>query len=189
MPESLKEIQRELSRHSSEKVRASTHKFVPAAQNVYGVTMPVINELAKKYKEGGFPLVQDLWRSGAYEENVLAAKILGRIAKKDPDLTLKLIERFSRDISDWAVCDTLGMQSPKAIVKTHAKEIFGISNRLIRSRNFWQRRLALVLSEWYTRDRTFHPQIKKLLAAVKNDEEYYVQKAVEWINRNFSKGK
>ena len=183
----LSVIQSELKKLSNEKMRASFRKFVPGSQNVYGVKMPFVNELAKKYKEGGFELVQELWRAGAFEERVLAAKMLGRIAKKNPEKTISLIKQFSKDISDWAVCDTLGMQSPKPINKSHAKEIFALSNELIKSKNFWQRRLALVLSEWYTRDKVFHPQIKVLLAQVKNDDEYYVKKAIVWINRNFEK--
>lgn len=186
---SVKEIKKVLSAQSSETVKASTRKFVPAAQNVYGVKMPLVNELSKKYKEGGFELVTSLWVFGAFEERLLSAKILGRIAKQNPARTLLLIEKFSKDISDWAICDTLGMQSPKSLVKTNAKEIFAISTRLVKSKNLWQRRLALVLSEWYTRDRSFHPQIRKLLTAVRNDEEYYVKKAVTWIGKNFSKGK
>ena len=183
----ISEIQAELKRLSDEKVREGFQKFVPGSQNTYGVKMPFVNELAKKYKEGGFELVQQLWKLGAFEERVLAAKMLGRIAKQNPEKTISLIQKFSKDIYDWAVCDTLGMQSPKPINKSHAKEIFSLSNELIHSKNFWQRRLSLVLSEWYTRDKSYHPEIRSLLAKVKNDNEYYVKKAIVWINRNFEK--
>ncbi len=183
----LKEIQKELKKLSDEKVKSSVKKFIPHLQNSYGVKMPVINVLAKKYKDGSFEIAEQLWKSGAFEERILAAKILGKIAKKNPGRTIALIRKFSEEISDWAVCDTLGMQSPKAINSTHAKEIFSLSNELISSENFWQRRIAIVLSEWYTRDQSYHPQIKNLLSKVKNDKEYYVKKAVIWINRNFEK--
>ena len=155
----------------------------------YGVRNPVLNELAKEYKGSGFELVVALWKGEYIEEKILAAKLLGKIARKDPERTLKLIKQFSKDITDWAVCDTLAMQSPKAINKTHADEIFEISCSLIVSKNLWQRRFALVLSEWYTRDKKYHPAINKLLDQVKDDEEYYVKKAVVWIRRNFKKGK
>lgn len=149
----------------------------------------MLNELAKQFKDGGFELAEELWQCSHIEEKILAAKLLGHVAKRDPDKTLALIRRFSKDISNWAVCDTLGMQAPKKINKTHAKEIFEISRVLISSKNHWQRRLALVLSEWYTRDKSFHPAIKQLLKKVENDDEYYVKKAVVWIIRNFSKGR
>ena len=53
----------------------------------------------------------------------------------------------------------------------------------------WQRRLSLVMVEWYTRNKAFHPAIKLLVNNLKNDEEYYVKKAIVWINKNFTKGK
>ena|SRR5687767_1416036 len=183
----LAEIQEVLRKNSSAAGKASAEKFVPGSQKVYGVRMPVLNDIAKKTNGDALELAEELWASGAFEERVLAAKLLNKVANKDPGRALKLIEKFSKDISDWAVCDTLGMQSPKKINKSHSEDIFVLSEKLIHSKNPWQRRLAIVLSEWYTRDKKFHPRIKKLLAVVKNDPEYYVKKAIVWINRNFEK--
>jgi 3-methyladenine DNA glycosylase AlkD len=46
-----------------------------------------------------------------------------------------------------------------------------------------------VLAEWYTRIKSLHPEIKKLVKNLENDEEYYVKKAIVWINKNLAKGK
>ncbi|MEI9809158.1 MAG: hypothetical protein WDO16_15575 [Bacteroidota bacterium] len=43
--------------------------------------------------------------------------------------------------------------------------------------------------EWYTRDSGRHAEIKKLVKALEDDEEYYVKKAVAWIKRNFTNRK
>ena len=185
----LKEIQQELRSKFSEQAKATTLKFVPNAVFVYGIRTPVLNEMAKEYKDGGFELVKELWMSGAFEEKMIAAKMLGRICKKDPDAALNLVKYFTKDISDWAVCDTVGMQSLKPITKLKQKEIFSLSKKLLRSKNLWERRLSLVLVEVYTKDRSFHPEIEKRVKALENDKEYYVKKAVEWINRNLKKGK
>jgi 3-methyladenine DNA glycosylase AlkD len=130
-----------------------------------------------------------LWTAGALEEKILAIKILGRIAKKDPLRSLALVEQFAKKISNWAVCDALGMQGLKPILKTHQKEIFALAKKYNRSADPWQRRLSLVLVEWYTRVKELHPEIKKLVKALEQDEEYYVKKAIAWINKNFEKGK
>jgi 3-methyladenine DNA glycosylase AlkD len=185
----LKNIQKVLRDNASPEGKTAHQKFVPGVEKVYGTRAPVINELAKQYKDRDFNLVEELWNCKHIEEKILAGKLLGQIAKKNPDKTLTLIKKFSGDITDWAVCDTLGMQAPKKINKSHAKEIFQISNTLINAKNLWQRRLALVLVEWYTRDKRYHPSIKQLVKKVENDKEYYVKKAVVWINRNFSKGR
>ena len=185
----LKRIQKELQEHSTPEAKAAALKFVPNAEKVYGIRTPLLNVMAKKYKEGGFDLVKELWNSGAFEEKMLAAKMLNVISKKDPALSLKLVTSFSKNISDWAVCDTLGMQSLKPVAKKIQKEIFDLSAKLIKSKNLWERRLSLVIIEVFTKDRSLHPEIIKRVKMLENDEEYYVKKAVVWIKRNLEKGR
>jgi 3-methyladenine DNA glycosylase AlkD len=185
----LKGIQEELMSQAETNAKESTGKAVPTSQKVYGVRMPVINEMAKEYKAGGFDLVQALWDSGAYEERLLAAKLLGKVAKKDPDRTLKLIDQFSGEISDWAVCDTLGMQSLKPILSVRQKEIFAMAGEYVHSENLWKRRLALVLVEGYTKQDDLREDIESLVRQLANDKEHYVKKAVQWIKSNLKKSR
>lgn len=185
----LKEIQQILIAQSGEATKASHRKFVPGNDTLYGVKMPVLNELAAKFKDAGFELTEELWKAGSLEEKVLAVKMLGKIAKKDPERSLKLIQLFAKNIGNWAVCDAMGMQGLKPILKTHQREIFALAKKYNSSMDPWQRRLSLVLVEWYTRIPSLHPEIKKLVKNLENDDEYYVKKAVVWINKNFKKGK
>ena len=189
MPALLKQAQKELEANSTPEVKAATLKFVPGATKVYGIRMPILNEMAKKYKAGSFDLVQALWNSGAFEERVIAAKMLREICKTNPQQSLDLVSSFSKDIADWALCDTLGMQSLKPIAKKMQKEIFELSAKLLKSKNFWERRLSLVIIEVFTKDKTLQPEIMKRVKALEDDEEYYVRKAVVWIKKNFIKGK
>lgn len=174
----LNKIQHILKAATSEKVLKSQKKFVPGLNNAYGVPMPVLNEIAKNYKSGSFELVEALWKEGALEERILAAKLLGKIALKDAAKTLRLAEQFSAEITNWAVCDAIGMQSLKPLVKKYSNEIFSLARKLNISQNLWQLRLSLVMVEWYTRDEGRHIEINKLISALENDKEYYVKKAV-----------
>ena len=185
----LKQVQKELKENATPEAKAAALKFVPNAEKVYGIRTPVLNVMAKKYKEGGFDLVKELWDSGAFEEKLLAAKLLNVICKRDPPLSLKIVAGFSKDISDWATCDSIGMQSLKPVAKKIQKEIFELSAKLVKSKNLWERRLSLVLIEGFTKDRSLHPEIIKRVKMLENDEEYYVKKAVVWIKRNFEKGR
>ena len=185
----LKQVQKELKENATPEAKAAALKFVPNAEKVYGIRTPVLNVMAKKYKEGGFDLVKELWDSGAFEEKLLAAKLLNVICKRDPPLSLKIVAGFSKDISDWATCDSIGMQSLKPVAKKIQEEIFELSAKLVKSKNLWERRLSLVLIEVFTKDRSLHPEIVKRVKMLENDEEYYVKKAVVWIKRNFEKGR
>ncbi len=185
--EALKKIQAELKSNSSESHKTAIQKFVPGSQKIYGVKNPVLNDLAKNYKSLGWELVNLVWKSGAYEERLLAAKLVREISKKEAAEKLKWVKSISKDISDWATCDTVGMQSLKNSNKILREEIFRLSKKLIQSKNLWERRLALVLVEDFTKDHSAHNQIQSLLNIVKKDDEYYVKKAVEWITRNMKK--
>jgi 3-methyladenine DNA glycosylase AlkD len=185
----LKQIQKELEASSTPEAKAAALKFVPGVTKVYGIRTPVLNVMAKKYKNGGFELVEELWASGAFEEKALAAKMLREICKKNPELSVAMVEKFSKDITDWAVCDALGMQSLKPVAKKMQKEIFNLSAKLIKSKNLWQRRLSLVIIEVFTKDKSLHQEIIRRVKMLEDDGEYYVKKAVVWIKRNFKKGR
>ena len=189
MSKDLKIIQQELVKNAANTNKAFFEKMVPGKQKIYGVKTPLLNVIAKDHKNGSFDLVEELWDSGSLEERIIAIKIMEKKGKDDPVRLLKLFRKFSKHIDNWAVCDGLGMQFLRGIVKTHAEEIFAIAHKLNKSADSWQRRLSLVMVEWYTRTGQYHPEIKKLVAALEKDEEYYVKKAVVWIKRNFAKGK
>jgi len=176
-------------------LKAAGHPFrieqlkivAPGATGIYGVRMPVINELAKEMKQGGFELVEELWRSGAYEEKILAAKIIRLIAKQDPEKAITLVEKYADGIDNWAVCDTLGMQSLKSINKIRTKKIFALAKKLSTSKNMWHRRLSLVLLEDFCKQPDLHDTIQKLIDKQKGDKEYYIKKAVIWLESSKQK--
>ena len=101
-------------------------------------------ELAKKYKEGSFDLAEELWNSAALEEKIIAIKILEKTGKTDPARLLKLFKQFSKQIDNWAVCDGLGMQFLRSIVKTHEEQIFELSKKLNYSKKHIRRRLGTI---------------------------------------------
>jgi 3-methyladenine DNA glycosylase AlkD len=189
MSKELKEIQQLLIARAEKGNKIFFEKMVPGKQKIYGVKTPVLNEIAKQYKSGSFTLAEQLWKAGSFEERIIAIKIIEKKGKDDPARLLRLFKSFSKHIDNWAVCDGLGMQFLRGIVKTHSTEIFEIANKYSHSKNKWERRLSLVMVEWYTRSNQFHPEIKRLVKTLENDEEYYVKKAVVWIKRNFIKGK
>jgi 3-methyladenine DNA glycosylase AlkD len=189
MSKDLLEIQKILLARADKKTVEFVHKVVPGQQKVYGVKTPVLNDLAKQYKTRSFELAEELWNSGALEEKILAIKIIEKTGKTDPARLLKLFRKFSKQIDNWAVCDGLGMQFLRGIAKTHQNEIFQLAEKLNKSKDPWQRRLSLVMVEWYTRIPSTHGEIRKLVKNLEGDKEYYVKKAIVWIKRNFKKGK
>ena len=185
--ERVSSIKQALAANSDEKAKGAVRKFIPTSQHVYGVRLPLLNQIAKEHRAGGFELAEALWKSGAFEEKLLAAKLLGSSCKKDPDRALTLAKTFAAQISDWAVCDTLGMQGVKGIALEKQTELFAWSNKLVKSESLWERRLALVLLTHFVKDKSSRTQIEKTLARLSGDKEHYVKKAVEWLQRDLRK--
>ncbi|MEI9809159.1 MAG: DNA alkylation repair protein [Bacteroidota bacterium] len=96
---------------------------------MYGVKTPDLNLLAQQYKQYSFDLARELWASGALEEKIIAIKIIEKTGQNDPAKVLKLFKEFSKNIDNWAVCDGLGMQFTRGIVKTHANDIFALAEK------------------------------------------------------------
>ncbi len=182
----LSEIQLSLRNAASEDAAAASRKFVPTSVKVYGVRLPVVNDLARKHKSGGFALVRTLWQSGAFEERLLAAKLLGAIARTDPDQTLALVEEFASGIEDWAVCDTIGMQSVKAIATKCEEKIFEAAKRLALSPAMWQRRLAIVLLTHYAKQPTRRALIREIVRPLCAEKAHYIKKALIWLDRDLA---
>ena len=167
--------------------KAAFQKFIPTSQDVYGVRVPLLNQLAREFSDGGFELAEALWKAGSFEERLLAAKLLGSSCKKDPDRAVAVAKKFASEISDWAVCDTLAMQGLRGIALKKQEELLAWSNKLVKSKNPWERRLALVLLTHFVKDRDARPQINETLARLGSDKEYYVKKAVQWLQRDLKK--
>lgn len=182
--EPLNEIRQFLKAKSNDKAKQSWRKFVPTSEKVHGVYLAEINKIVSKYKSGGFELVKKLWKSGYLEERILAAKILGKICRQNPELTLKLVGKFVSDIVDWAVCDTLATQGIRPIAKLKQKEIFELSKRLVKSKNLWKRRFGIVLLINFKNEKQLRKEIEATIKEAENDEEYYVKKALEWLKRS-----
>jgi 3-methyladenine DNA glycosylase AlkD len=185
--ERVSSIKQALAAQSDEKAKGAVRKFIPTSQHVYGVRLPLLNLIVKEHREGGFDLAEALWNSGAFEEKLIAAKLLGNSCKKDPERALTLAKKFAAQVSDWAVCDTLGMQGVKGIALEKQIELFAWSNKLVKSKSLWERRLGLVLLTHFVKDRNSRTLIEETLDRLRGDKEHYVKKAVEWLQKDLQK--
>jgi len=183
----LSDVRKILKIKASREVQKSTGNFVPTVKKNYGVSTSVLNDLANRFKNGGFELVEALWKSCIYEEQLLAAKILGKICKENPDRTINFIKNNINGITDWAVCDTLATQGIRKIAKEKQKELFELSRKCVLSKNFWHRRFGLVLLINFAKDKKTKKNIESILRKVENDKEPYVKKAVVWLKSKLEK--
>lgn len=180
-------IRAEISKEANEAHRLFMAKTAPGIQQVHGTPKPVLNHLAKNHSDGGIPLVEELWKSGVYEEQMLAVKLLERLARKHPADAIRLLKAFTPELTEWSICDTLAMGLSRALHKKEKKTLFALSDQWAASDRMWTRRMSLVLLWYFCRfeeDRAFiHAQVNRHV----NDKEHYIRKAVTWIRRELKK--
>jgi 3-methyladenine DNA glycosylase AlkD len=116
----------------------------------------------------------------------LSAKILGKVCKNDPERSLALLLKFSNEISDWAICDTIATQGIRGIVKSRRREVFNLSRRFVRSELMWQRRLGIVLLTNYAKEDSLKKEIQEIIRPLEKDNEHYIKKAMKWIERKLT---
>jgi len=182
--EKLGEIQRKLEALATPEARAAYQKSVKTGLRLYGVRTPLLNQLAKEYWVLGFDLVDALWGSGAYEERLLAAKVLGRLARKSPAQTWNRIQSFVPDLSDWAICDTLATQSIRGALSTMADAIFVAGRSFAAEDGEWPRRFGLVVLTNFAKDEIRVPDLLAVLQTVSTDRRHYVKMAADWLRRD-----
>lgn len=141
----LDSIRARLQAAATEDGRSAVQKFVPSAGPCYGVRVPVLNQLASELKGADFETVETLWSSGIYEERLLAAKLIGRLAKKQPREAWETIQHFTPDISDWPTCDTLATESVRPTLELLSDEIAESASNYVEDDREWIRRFGLVL--------------------------------------------
>ena len=182
----IKEIIAYLKEHADPSHAEGMKVTAPGAKKIYGVRSPEMNELLKAIKPGSFELVDALWETGVYEARMLAVKLLEWQSKTDPERGIATVIRFSPEIDNWAICDTIGMKSLKKLNKKYPERIMSLSEQFAVSSNMWERRLSMVILWDLCKDKKWHPRIKKIIDMHRGDKEKYIKKGVVWLDKTLS---
>ncbi len=183
----LEQIRERLAAVGTEEGRIAARKFVPTTDRVYGVRVPILNQLARELDQADFTTVDELWASAFYEERLLAAKLLGRLGKKNPEKGWEVVQRLARDVNDWASCDTLATESVRPGLNRFGTTIASAALCYLEEDNQWLRRFGLVVLTNFAKDASQRPRIEAALLRASGDRRPYVKKAADWLRRDLDK--
>jgi 3-methyladenine DNA glycosylase AlkD len=153
----------------------------------HGITVPVLRKLVKEYEGISFDEVNRLLASGMHEERLLALLILVRdFTKGDAALKKKIYELYLQNthyINNW---DLVDLSAPQIVgvylVDKSRKPLY----KLARSRDLWQRRIAVLCTFTFIRQNDF-ADIFEISQMLLNDEHDLIHKAVGWMLREAGK--
>ena len=173
---------------------AAYHK---APRPYLGVPVPAIEELTDRWRaelslDDRLALAADLWRTDIHEARVAAAKLLTQ-ARIRPDVAAwELIRSWVPDFDAWAVADHASIAGQKRLVADPSR--IDTVEAWVTSPHMWTRRAALVMTLPWTKQN--FPKAEELAvrdrvlgwcAALADDPDWFIQKAIAWWVRDLSK--
>ena len=190
----VKNIQRKLQQlGSKEKVKVS-QRFFKTGPGEYGegdvfigVRVPDLRKLAKEYQSITIKEVKQLLKYAIHEERQLALLMLVNKYSKGNETVKKgiyeLYLQYTQFINNWDLVDVSAHHIIGAFLLDKSKEpLF----RLAKSRNLWERRIAIVSTFHFIKHNKYTATLKiaKILLA---DKEDLIHKAVGWMLREVGK--
>ncbi len=174
MKEQIREKIKELS---DEEYRKFHSGLCPGINNIIGIRVPVLRNLAKQiYNEDNWKKYLSYNDLEYYEEILLQGMIIGFI-KQDIEQVQKYIENFIPKIDNWAVCDIFctGLK----ITKKYQEQMWVFLQEYLKSEKEFYLRFSIVMMLDYFITQEYIDNVLINLDKVKNDA-YYVKMAVAW---------
>jgi 3-methyladenine DNA glycosylase AlkD len=152
-----------------------------------GVTVPQLRAIAREYRDMPLKYVVKLLRSPWHEERLLALLIMvGQYARADTSTRQaihQLYLRNTKSINNWDLVDSSAAQIVGAHLESGDRRVL---RRLARSTSIWERRIAMIATYHYIRQRDFTDALT-IAGLLRRDEHDLIHKAVGWMLREIGK--
>lgn len=148
-----------------------------------GIKVPLCRELAKKYQHLDFKSLQEIMSSKIHEERAIALMILVLKFKKADEKTQTQIFKFYlknlKHINNW---DLVDVSAPYIVGPYLEERDRRLLYKLAKSKNLWERRVAMLSTFHFIRQRDFEDAIK-IAEILIHDDHDLMHKAVGWMLR------
>jgi 3-methyladenine DNA glycosylase AlkD len=152
-----------------------------------GLTVPMMRGLVRKYRDLDDGAALELLESSWHEERLVALLLLVEGYDRVDEWRRNRIHRAylanTRQINNWDLVDA----SAEYIVGLHldARDL-ALLERLTRSKNMWERRIAIVSTFHFIKRNDFRPTLK-IAELLLRDSHDLIHKSVGWMLREVGK--
>jgi 3-methyladenine DNA glycosylase AlkD len=161
---------------ADEPYRKMQNRIVPGAENIMGVRVPKLRNLAKQLAKGDWRAYLLEAQDTSYEETMLQGLVIG-YAKTEQEETLRRIADFIPKINNWAVCDVC-CSSFQTAAKDKEKLLEFLLPYLKSSQEFELRFAAVMMMDFLITD-AYIDTLLRMYDGIHHDG-YYVKMAVAW---------
>ncbi len=188
-------IRNDLKVSADPAIRASFQRFFKDEITYYGVKVPVVRKIAKKYwtevksleKKEIFSLCEELYRSNYCEEAFIvscwAHLLENRYEKEDLVVFRHWIDSY---ITNWATCDGFCNHTVGEFIEKYP-EYLGELKHWTQSANRWMRRAAAVSLIVPAKKGKYLDTVLEIAGLLLTDKDDMVQKGYGWLLKEASR--
>jgi len=152
-----------------------------------GIVVPIQRKLVKKYHDLSLDDLQKLLDSKIHEHRLIALLILVEQYKRADDKQKKTVVNFylenTKNINNW---DLVDLSCRDIIGAYYFDKDRTVLYKLARSKNIWERRIAVLSTFYFIRKNQFE-DIMKISEMLLKDKHDLIHKAVGWMLREVGK--
>jgi 3-methyladenine DNA glycosylase AlkD len=166
--------------------------YMKTQQLFYGVKTPERRRIFREAKRR-FPItsrreytqiVRELWQGTYREENYQALEVAEHFTSFRTVASWPLYEHLVKTAPHWDTLDWIASRIAGPLIPEH-RELEAKIEKWIRSRNMWVRRAALLVHLKH-KQHTNTALLEKLILQVCAEEEFFIQKAIGWVLRQYA---
>ncbi len=152
-----------------------------------GLTVPQSRTIAKKFASLTFGSIRELLKSPYHEERLVALLMLAHNYQLGNEEEKERIYSFylknTKCINNWDLVDLSAEKIAGAFLLDKRKDIL---YKLARSENVWERRISIVCTYYFIKNRQFEDTMK-ISELLLDDKHDLIHKAVGWMLREVGK--
>jgi len=193
----LNELINEIESEKNEEQAKNLQRFFKTKKGEYGegdiflgIKVPIQRRIVKKYWKGiTLKEIQELLNSKIHEKRLMGLLILVEMYKKSKENKLKQREIFefylknTSRVNNW---DLVDLSAPSIVGDFSNVEGTEILKFLAKSKNIWERRIAIISTAPFIKKRIFGETLS-IADILINDEHDLIHKAVGWMLREVGK--
>ena len=161
---------------SDDKFKTFHSRLCPNTDNIIGVRLPLLRQLAKEIAKGDWRNFLSNSKEEYYEEILINGLVIA-YAKCDVEERLNYIESFVPKIDNWAICDSFC--NTLKFVNKNKEIMWEFIQPYLKSYNEFEIRFAVVIILNYYITEDYIDLVLKTLDNIKHDG-YYVKMAIAW---------
>lgn len=183
-------VKKELGKYASNKRQETSLWFFKTGKGEYGhgdrfmgVSVPDQRRVAKKFRELPLREALTLLKSKIHEHRLTALFILVlQYQKADEKLKTEIAKKYLANIkfvNNWDLVDSSAPYILGDFLLSRNKKIL---YKLARSKNLWERRVAVIATQRFIRNNVFTDTLR-IAEVLLNDKHDLIHKAVGWMLR------